>query len=126
MPLTVAQTTAFFEDVAQMGLPHATVIQLQQEGITTAGDLAEFDKTTIEQIAANLRRPAGRILDPNPGADEGATIPTQPFVFNAKSQKRLKDATELIKYYESVGRPLAAGNIQHGTTMRISLSSGRP
>jgi hypothetical protein len=34
MPLTVAQTAAFFEQDAQMSIPHATVIQLQQEGIT--------------------------------------------------------------------------------------------
>jgi hypothetical protein len=66
MPLTIAQTTAFFEQAAQMGLPNATVIQLQAEGITAIGDLVDFDKDTMAQIAANLRRPAGRIPDPNP------------------------------------------------------------
>jgi hypothetical protein len=81
MPLTAAQTTAFFENAAQMGIPHATVIQLQDEGISTVDDLADFDKDTIEQIAANLRRPAGRVPDPNPAAAVGATIPTPPFVF---------------------------------------------
>jgi predicted RecB family nuclease len=65
MPLTAAQTTAFFEDTAQMGIPNATVVQLQVEGITSVYDLADFDKDTVEQIAANLRRPAGRIVDPN-------------------------------------------------------------
>jgi hypothetical protein len=52
---------------------NATVVQLQEEGIDTVDDLADFDKDTIEQIAANLRRPAGRISDPNPGAAAGAT-----------------------------------------------------
>jgi hypothetical protein len=33
MPLTAAQTTALFQDVAQMGIPNATVVQLQVEGI---------------------------------------------------------------------------------------------
>jgi hypothetical protein len=64
---------AFFEQDAQMGIPNETVVQLQQEGITTADDLVDFDKDTIEQISANLRRPAGRIPDPNPAAAPGAT-----------------------------------------------------
>ena len=76
MPLTVAQTTAFFEGDQQMGIPHATVVQLVAEGITTVDDLADFDKETIEQIAANLRRPAGRVPDPNPGAAPGAAVAT--------------------------------------------------
>ena len=85
MPLTAAQTTAFFEQDAQMGIPNETVVQLQQEGITMVDDLMDFDKDTMEQIAANLRRPAGRIPDSNPGAAPGATIPTPSFVFGAKS-----------------------------------------
>jgi hypothetical protein len=68
MPLSVAQTTAFFEAAAQMGIPNVTVFQLQEEGITAINNLSDFDKDTIEQIAANLRRPAGRIPDPNPAA----------------------------------------------------------
>jgi predicted RecB family nuclease len=54
MPLTVAQTMAFFEQDAQMGIPNETVVQLQEEGITTVDDLADFDKDTMEQISANL------------------------------------------------------------------------
>ena len=51
MVLTAAQTTAFFEDAAQMGIPHTTVIQLQAEGITTVDDLADFDKDSLQQLA---------------------------------------------------------------------------
>jgi hypothetical protein len=54
MPLTAAQTTVFFEHAAQMGIPNATVAQLQAEGIGSVDDLIVFDKDTIEQIAANL------------------------------------------------------------------------
>jgi predicted RecB family nuclease len=85
MPLFAAQTTAFFEQDGQMGIPHATVIQLQQEGITIVDDLIDLDKDTIEQIAANLRQSAGRIPDPNPNAAPGAMIPMPPFVFGTKS-----------------------------------------
>jgi hypothetical protein len=76
MVLTVAQTTAFFENADQMAIPNATVMELVNEGINTVDDLAEFDKETIDQIAHNLRRPA---IAPAAGGHH--------FVFGAKSQK---------------------------------------
>jgi hypothetical protein len=118
MVLTAAQTTLFFEDNAQMGIPHATVLQLQNEGISTVDDLIDFDKDTLQQVADNLRRPGGRIQDPTPGAVLGATIPTPPFVFGAKSQKRLLAACDIVRYYEGTGRPLTAGNIQWNTVIK--------
>ena len=54
MVLTAAQTAAFFEDAAQMGIPHETVVQLEQEGIDAVDDLADFDKDTLQQLADNL------------------------------------------------------------------------
>jgi hypothetical protein len=95
------------------------------EGIDTVDVLADFDKDTIEQIAANLRRPAGRIPDPNPGAAAGATIPTPPFTLGAKSQQRLIIAAMLVKYYVTVGRNITAGNIQWNQVMENFSSSGR-
>jgi hypothetical protein len=118
MPLTAAQTTAFFEQDAQMGIPNQTVVQLQQEGITTVDDLMDFDKDTMEQIAANLRRPAGRIPDPNPAAAPGATIPTPSFVFGAKSQKRLITASKLLNYYDAVQRNTTVANLQWTPVMK--------
>ena len=47
MVLTNAQTTDFFQNAAQMGIPDESVVQLGNEGITTVGDLADFDKDTI-------------------------------------------------------------------------------
>jgi hypothetical protein len=69
MPFTNAQTTLFFEEETQMGIPHDTVVHLAQEGIAQVQDLEDFDKESIAQIAANLRRPGGRIQDrmPQPG-----------------------------------------------------------
>ena len=118
MPLTAAQTSAFFEDAAQMGIPNATVVQLQVEGIVTVDDLKEFDKDTMEQVTANLRRPPGRVPDPNPGAAAGATIATPPFPYGAKSQQRLLVATKLVLYYDTVGRNITAGNLQWNPTMQ--------
>jgi hypothetical protein len=102
MVLTVAQTTLFFEDAAQMAIPNGTRLELINEGINTVDDLSEFDKDTIGQIAYNLRRPPA-----------GA-----PFVFGAKSQKRLIVACELVRYYETVGRTLSAANLQWNTVMK--------
>ena len=79
MVLTAAQTAAFFQEAAQMGIPHVTVLQLQQEGIMTVDDLTALDKDSLQQLANNLRRPGGRVPDPNPNADPGATIPTSDF-----------------------------------------------
>jgi hypothetical protein len=109
VPLTAAQTTAFFEHADQMGIPNKTVVQLVEEGIDTVDDLVDFEKDTIEQIAANLRRPAGRVPDPNPAAAAVATVPTPPFVLGAKSQQRLINAAKLIRYYDTVGRNVTAG-----------------
>jgi hypothetical protein len=40
------------------------------------------------------------------------------YVFGAKSQKRLTAACEIIRYYETVGRPLTAANIQWDTVIK--------
>ena len=68
MVVTTAQTTAFFENPDQMGIPHVTVIQLQVEGITGIQDLVDIDKDTLQQLADNLRKLAGHVPDPNPAA----------------------------------------------------------
>ena len=96
MVLTAAQITAFFELPAGMAIPHATRIQLQEEGIDDVGDLVDFDKETLKQVADNLRRPGGRVPNPDPGAPPGAMISTPPFVFGAKSQMRLLAACDLV------------------------------
>jgi len=85
MVLTNAQMISFFEDVDQMAIPNATRIQLQQEGIEHLADLLDFDKEALRQVAENLRRPGGRVPNPDPAADPGDTILTPPFVFGAKS-----------------------------------------
>ena len=118
MVLTQAQTQAFFENAAQMGIPHNTVVQLQTEGISAVDDLEDFDKDSLQQVADNLRRPGGRIPDPAAGAAAGATIPTPTFVFGAKSQKRLLVACELVRYYSTAGRALTAANIAWSTVIK--------
>ena len=112
MVITAAQTTTFFENPDQMGIPHMTVVQVQVEGITVIEDLADFDKDTLQQLADNLRKPAGHIPDPNPVAAAGATIPTPSFVFGAKSQHRISVACGIVRYYNAVGRDITAANMR--------------
>jgi hypothetical protein len=57
MVFTNTQTTAFFEDPLQMGIPNAARLQLVTEGIVSVADLEEFDETNMKQITDNLRRP---------------------------------------------------------------------
>ena len=59
MVITAAQTTAFFENAEQMGIPAATRARLQQEGITMIRDLLDFYPEDIKQVAETLRMPGG-------------------------------------------------------------------
>ena len=111
MVLSVAQTTKFFEDLSHMGIPHPTVFQLQQEGIIIVYDIADFDKTTIEQLTVNLRHPTGRVQDPNCPDNIDATIPTPPFVFGARSRSRLASDAELVRYYETLDHAITLSNM---------------
>ena len=117
MVLTAAQTTAFFESPDHMGIPHATMVQMQLEGIQSIAELADIEKDFLQQLADNLRKPGGRIPDPDPNAPAGATISTPAFTYGAKSQKRLTVACDLIRYYQTVGRDLTAANIQWNQVM---------
>ena len=118
MVLTTAQTTTFFEDADQMGIPHATVIQLCAQGIKAVADFADLDKDSLQQLADNLRRPGRCVPDPNPGAPASATIPTPPFIFGAKSQKRIAIACDLVRFYATMGWDLTAANLQWNTVMK--------
>ena len=51
MVLTAAQMATFFKHAEQMGIPHATVMQIQFEGITLVADLEDFDKDSLQHVA---------------------------------------------------------------------------
>ena len=94
-----------------MGIPHAMVIQLQTEGITTVGDLADFEKDSLQKLVDNLHCPGGRIPGPSPNAATRATIPMPAFTFSAKSQKRFLVACDLVRYDNTTGQDLMAANM---------------
>ena len=80
-------------------------------------DLADFEKQSLQQLADNLRKPGGRVPDPDPNTALEATIPMPAFTYGAKSQKRLTVASDLVRYYQTVGRDLTAANIQWNQVM---------
>ena len=122
MVITVGQNTAFFEANDQMAMDHDAFLRLALDGITTIGDLIDFDEESLKQVAVNLSRPSGRIPDPTIGQDNGAavgaTIPCPPFIFGAKTQARLIVATDLLKFYRTVGRDVTAANMRWDHVMR--------
>ena len=125
MVITNAQTTLFFEEATQMAVDVATRAQLVVEGITEVDDLAEYDKESWVVLAQNLKKPTGRIVDPDhvpaaAGADAAGiaaanvivpTIPQPPFVFGEKTQKRLIVASEIVRFYLTIGRALTSGGV---------------
>ena len=89
MVLTNAQTTAFFEQQDQMGVPHQTVTQLVNEGISQVKDLKEFTNDDIKNLADVLRK-----THTAQGSRASQTVTY--YQFGAKPQKRLRVACELI------------------------------
>ena len=122
MVITNAQNLSFFIDGDQMALNQITFNRLAGEGIQVINDLVDFDEDSLKQVAENLRRPAGRMPDPTigqvGGAVAGATIPIPPFALGAKSHTRLVAATELLKFYRTIGRVLDAASMRWDQVMR--------
>ena len=111
MVLTNAQTTAFFTEATQTAIPTGTLARMEQEVIKTVDDLGEFQKASLKQVVDNLRNPGGKIPNPDPNAAQGATIPTPPFTFGAKSLLRMTITCDIVRYYKTVGQALTAANI---------------
>ena len=98
MVLTAAQTTAFFRNEDQMGVPQETFPRLASEGIVSVADLADFNKHSIKRLAENVNK-AG-------------------LVFGAKCEQRLIVASNLVKYYNMTGRDLTAANIRWNNVVK--------
>ena len=102
--LTVAETTAFFIERAQMGLSVGLQLALQTEGIINVDDLGEFDDDHFKEISNNLRNPA----NVPSAADANVFVRGINHIIPARSLMRLKVAAELVRFYQAVDRPLTA------------------
>jgi hypothetical protein len=111
-PFGITTTKAFWVDKDSMAIKTETLKQLKLEGIEEPENLADFDKETLDQVAKNLRTP------PRP---QNASDPTpQPFVFSAKTQKRMLAAPEVVRYHITIDRVLTVGSMSYNTIMNFS------
>ena len=110
--LTPAETTAFFTAAGQIGLDARTYAFLQSEGITTITDLFDLTSDIVDTIAANARKPPGRVPNPDPNAPAGSTIATPPYQIAAKSLHRLKISIRVVKYLTKTDRPVEAAPVK--------------
>ena len=100
MVLTVAQTTALFEDDDKMGLDNRTrVDSLDAEEISTVDGTADWKDDYCDSWVVNWKRP-DKISDPT---NPGQLTAQAPFPISAKSIKRLRAAARLVRYCESIG-----------------------
>ena len=68
-----------------------------------------------QAVTESLRRPTSRVADPNPGAGAitaNAAILTPQYNLGAKSQLRLKDGCDIIRYYETVNRVITTNMVR--------------
>eukprot|EP00957_Ditylum_brightwellii_P085223 6480812-Ditylum_brightwellii.AAC.1 len=81
--LTKDKTTFFFTNAKQMEVMKETLTQLGHEGIKKVEDLAEFSKDNWKQVAENLKRPGGRMKNPDKehGNKNPSTIAQTPYPF---------------------------------------------
>ena len=100
MVITAAQTTAFFTGADQMAIPAETIASLGNEGIDTIDDLAEVDKDMVVAMAKQFRQE-------NP-----------PVILGAKSSKRLIVASNAVRYYMAIQRPLTAAMMRWDPTLK--------
>ena len=91
MPITAAQTTAFFTNPDEMAIPAATIESLGNEGIETVDNLAKVDKDMVVAMAKQFRQEQ------------------PPVILGAKSSKRLIVACNAVRYYSAIQRSLIAG-----------------
>ena len=118
MVLTAAQIIAFFEEPLQCGLENRTRIDsLDAEGISSIDDLAEWEDDDWDQWSKNCKRP-DKSPDPN---NPGQLIDTVPYSLSVKSLKRLKIASKLVRYYQSVSIGITASNMRWVVLKNFSI-----
>ena len=114
MVFTQAETNTFFTGATQLAIPVATLAGLVLEGINEVEDLEEFEDDDFDTIMTNLRKPTGTMPDPNhQGRGAAPLVPILPYVFGAKSLKRIKIASLAVRYYNATSRDIDATNMHY-------------
>ena len=111
----LAAMRTYLRDVIGITDPVERRQAIQNEGLTTFSDFAEFDKEEIETLCASVRKPGGTIPNPAAGAGAPATIPNPGHNIPAICEKRLVSAAYTAVIYDMIGR----------TVTQVSLSRTR-
>lgn len=105
--LTEEEIDLFFTDPDQMGLTEEILQLLKQEGISKPSDLLDFDEDTMKQVTENIRK------TPIAGSK-----PVKHYQISAKSQKRLMEAADLVRFYDTIGRKLTSEGLTYATVIK--------
>ena len=106
MVFTTAQITSFFEDTDQCGIDHRNRVSLfKVEGIMSMDDLADLEGDDCDRWTTSCKKPDKDLT-------AGNLVEQQAFQLTVKSLKRLKLASALVCYYESVSIPLTHMNMK--------------
>jgi hypothetical protein len=106
MVFTEAQIISFFEDADQCGLTNRTrVSSLNVEGVTSMEDLSDWEDEDWDRWATSCKK-SDKVLS------GGTLVEQQAYQLTVKSLKRLKIASSLVRYYESVSIPLTHLNMR--------------
>lgn len=116
MVWTNQQTNAFFQELAQMGIPAPTQERLStNENIQSVESLVDFNKDAFTDIASNLRKPGGTMPDPN---DPNVRVAQTPFIISAMSLQKLQVAAVAASYYKTIGRDLTHVNMHYTNVLK--------
>jgi hypothetical protein len=109
MPFNAAQFTAFWTDNAQMALLHCTGGQMAAEGLTIPANFVDFaKKEEFEALLKRLYKPAKTTH----GVGAAMVLrEVQAYEVPARSVVRLHGVPVIVRYYNSVGRALEAGDL---------------
>ena len=90
-----------------MGLTALTRAQLVFEGVANADDLSNWEDEDQDQFSLSCRR-LGQILDAN-----NKSINQAPFIIPVRSLKRLKETSNISRYYNNIERSLTPANMRY-------------
>ena len=107
MVLTLLQNTALFTKAAHMGLTYLTHAQMVVKGVANADNLSDREDDDWDQFSSSCRHP-GQILDANINL-----INQAPIILPERSLKRLKEASNIDRYYNDIGIAFTPANMRY-------------
>jgi hypothetical protein len=107
MPFTAAQLTAFWKNLAQIGIPARTCTQMALEGLVVPANFEDFnEKLDLDALFKLILKPAKV-----PHGVAGALQEVASYVIPAKLQIWIDGARKMVLYYLLVGRTMEPADL---------------